>query len=63
MVLFTRATAYRAHSVVNRYWEELFGTGIVETLENFGSAGEGTEPSLNFWIGSHFTFKMISIGT
>ncbi len=32
-----------ARVAVNRYWEELFGTGIVETLENFGSVGE--EPS------------------
>ncbi len=29
-----------ARVAVNRYWEELFGTGIVETLENFGSVGE-----------------------
>jgi hypothetical protein len=32
-----------ARVAVNRYWEEFFGTGIVETLENFGSVGE--EPS------------------
>ena len=32
-----------ARTAVNRYWEQLFGTGIVETLENFGSVGE--EPS------------------
>ncbi len=29
-----------ARVAVNRYWEELFGAGIVETLENFGSVGE-----------------------
>jgi hypothetical protein len=29
-----------ARTAVNRYWEQLFGTGIVETLENFGSMGE-----------------------
>ncbi len=44
-----------ARVAVNRYWEELFGTGLVETLENFGSVGE--EPSnqaLLDWLALHF---------
>jgi hypothetical protein len=44
-----------ARVAVNRYWEELYGTGIVETLENFGSVGE--EPSnqqLLDWLALHF---------
>jgi hypothetical protein len=44
-----------ARVAVNRYWEELFGTGIVETLENFGSVGE--EPShleLLDWLALHY---------